>query len=118
MVLPDGGVRFHIYLDGGSPTVPAHIMKAELIGTDGHSIESWNTDALTRLPPISIRNDFAYNKFMAGPYGLVATMGAQATVALPPAADVELPAGGVAIKLIDVNGRSFTTALAKHVRGS
>ena len=118
MVLPDGGVRFHIYLDGGSPTVPAHIMKAELIGTDGQSIESWNTDALTRLPPTSIRNDFRYNKFMAGPYGLVATMGAEATVALPPAAHVELPAGGATIRLIDVNGRSFTTGLARYGRGS
>ena len=118
IVLPDGGVRFHIYLDGGSPALPAHIMKAEVIGSDGQLIESWNTDALTRLPPTSIRNDFAYNKFMAGPYGLVATMGAEATVTLPPAARVALPAGGATIRLIDVNGRGFTTALATPGRAS
>jgi uncharacterized membrane protein YphA (DoxX/SURF4 family) len=118
IVLPDGGVQFHIYLDGGSPTVPAHIMKAELIGDDGQSIETWNTDALTRLPPESIRNQFAYNTFTAGPYGLVAKMGAEATVTLPPAAKFEMPAGGVTIRLIDVDGGSFTTALAILERAS
>lgn len=118
MVLPDGGVRFHIYLDGGSPAVPAHIMKVELVGRDGQSIETWGTDALTRLPPTSIRNDFAYNKFMAGPYGLVATMGAEATVTLPPTAAGELVAGGVTLRLIDVDGRGFTTALGTFGRAS
>jgi thiosulfate dehydrogenase (quinone) len=31
-LLPDGGVKFQIYLDGGTPGPPAHIMKAELTG--------------------------------------------------------------------------------------
>ena len=31
-LLPDGGVRFHIYLDGGTPEAPAHVMTAELLG--------------------------------------------------------------------------------------
>ena len=112
VVLPDGGVRFHIYLDGGTPEAPAHIMKAELIGNGGQAVETWNTDQLTRLPADSIRNDFAYNKFKAGPYGLVATMGAAATVTLPPVAEARPPAGDAMLNLIDVNGRSFTTALA------
>ncbi len=111
VVLPDGGLRFHIYLDGGTPAAPAHIMKAELIGSHGQSIETWNTDALTRLPPKSIRNDFAYNTFKAGPYGLVAPMGAEATVTLPPIAGINHIAGAARLKLTDVNGRSFTTAL-------
>ena len=31
-LLPDGGVRFHVYLDGGTPEAPAHVMQAELVG--------------------------------------------------------------------------------------
>jgi len=75
-LLPDGGVKFQIYLDGGTPEAPAHIMKAELIGGENEPLETWNTETLTRLPADSIHNDFAYNKFKAGPYGIVAEMGA------------------------------------------
>jgi uncharacterized membrane protein YphA (DoxX/SURF4 family) len=114
-VLPDGGVRFHIYLDGGTPEAPAHVMKAELLGADGQVAESWDTAALTKLPASAIHNDFAYNKFKAGPYGLVAPMGAMATVTLPPAATSAAPPArraAATLRLTDVNGRSFTTTLA------
>jgi thiosulfate dehydrogenase [quinone] large subunit len=112
-VLPDGGVRFHIYLDGGTPEAPAHVMKAELIGGDGQPLETWNTETLTRLPADSIHNDFAYNKFEAGPYGIVAAMGAMATITLPPEPNARPPAGGNAtLRLTDVNGRSFSLKLA------
>jgi hypothetical protein len=47
-----------------------------------------------------------------GPYGLVAEMGAKATVTLPPQPNVPPPAGGNTIlRLIDVNGRSFSLKL-------
>jgi TQO small subunit DoxA len=82
-LLSDGGVKFHIYLDGGTPAAPAHIMKAELTGGDNQPLETWNTETLTRLPADSIHNDFAYNQFKAGPYGLIAQMGAMATITLP-----------------------------------
>jgi hypothetical protein len=72
---------------------------------------------LTRLPADSIHNDFAYNKFKAGPYGLVADMGAMATITLPPQANVHLPVGGNTIlRLTDVNGRSFILKLAGRYR--
>jgi thiosulfate dehydrogenase [quinone] large subunit len=112
-LLPDGGVKFQIYLDGGTPEAPAHIMKVELIGDENKPLETWDTETLTRLPADSIHNDFAYNKFKAGPYGIVAEMGAMATVTLPPAANVHLPAGGNAtLRLTDVSGRSFSLKLA------
>jgi thiosulfate dehydrogenase (quinone) len=110
-LLPDGGVRFHIYLDGGTPEAPAHVMKAELQGADGKPLATWNTETLTKLPATDIHNDFAYNKFKAGPYGLVAAMGAMATITLPPAADAKPVPGIAALKLTDVNGRSFSTAV-------
>jgi thiosulfate dehydrogenase (quinone) len=112
-LLPDGGAKFHIYLDGGTPEAPAHIMKAELIGGENEPLETWNTETLTRLPADSIHNDFAYNKFKAGPYGIVAEMGAMATIMLPPEPNVHLPAGGnIILRLVDVNGRSFSLKLA------
>src|SRR5262249_42309095 len=49
-LLSDGAVRFVIYLDGGTPDIPAHIMKAELLGANGQAIETWTSDDLSRLP--------------------------------------------------------------------
>jgi thiosulfate dehydrogenase [quinone] large subunit len=111
-LLPDGGVKFHIYLDGGTPEAPAHIMKAELIGGENELLETWNTDTLTRLPADSIHNDFAYNKFKVGPYGIVAEMGAMATITLPSEPNVRPPRGGnTTLRLTEVNGHSFSLKL-------
>lgn len=113
VLLPDGGVKFQIYLDGGTAEAPAHIMKAELIGGENEPLETWNTETLTRLPAVSIHNDFAYNKFKAGPYGIVAEMGAMATITLPPEPNVHSPTGGnTTLRLTDVTGRSFSLKLA------
>jgi uncharacterized membrane protein YphA (DoxX/SURF4 family) len=108
-LLPDGGVRFQAYLDGGTPAVPAHIMKAELLGADGQPLEIWNTETLSRLPSSLIENEFAYNKFKAGPYGLVAKMGAMAMITLPSEANAHRsPAGSATLILTDVDGRCFS----------
>ncbi len=86
-------------------------MQAELLGTNGQPLAIWNTETLTRLPATDIRNDFAYNKFKAGPYGLVAGMGAMATITLPPVADAEPVQGQATLKLTDVNGGTFSTVI-------
>ena len=89
-------------------------MKAELTSGEGEPLETWNTETLTRLPAGSIHNDFAYNKFEVGPYGIVAEMGAMATITLPPQPNVRPPAGGNTImRLTDVNGRTFSLKLAE-----
>jgi hypothetical protein len=112
-LLPDGGVKFHIYLDGGTPAAPAHIMKAELTGGENEPLETWNTEAVTQLPADAVHNDFAYNMFKTGPCGIVAEMGAMATITLPPQPNVRPPAGGNTIlRVTDVNGRSFSLKLA------
>jgi thiosulfate dehydrogenase (quinone) len=113
VLLANGAVRFRICLDGGTPEAPAHIMKAELASPDGTSLESWTTEALTRLPAEAIRNDFAYNRFKAGPYGIVADIGARATITLPPEASAPVRTNGTyVLQLTDVNGRSFSLKLA------
>ena len=110
-LLRNGGVRFHIYLDSGTPAVPAHIMKADVLGAEGKTLASWDTAALSALPASAIANDFAYNKFKAGPYGLAAAVGSAATITLPGGAVAKDIAGGAVLRLTDVNGRTFTDAL-------
>ena len=113
-LLRNGGVRFHIYIDSGTPAVPAHIMKADLLGADGKTLASWDTAALSALPASAIANDFAYNKFKTGPYGLVAAVGSVATITLPGGAVSKDIPGGAVLRLTDVNGRTFTDALASE----
>jgi thiosulfate dehydrogenase (quinone) len=103
----DGGVRFTIYLDGGTPAVPAHVMKAEALAADGKILAAWDTEALSHLPATAIINDFAYNKFKSGPFGLEAGMGAKAVVTLPPAAGAEAIGAGNVLRITDVNGKTF-----------
>jgi uncharacterized membrane protein YphA (DoxX/SURF4 family) len=112
-LLADGSVKFQIYLDGGTPEAPAHIMKAELTGAENQPLETWNTETLSRLPADSIHNEFAYNKFETGPYGIAAEMGATATITLPPEPNVHLPADrSTILTLTTVNGRRFSLKLA------
>ena len=117
VVADDGTVRFHIYLDGGTPEAAEHVRKAELLAPDGSVVEAWNTTALTALPAADIRNDYAYNKFKAGPYGLVAEMGAKATIELPPTNRPAFPAS--TLRLTDVSGDRFEGSVtrAEKARG-
>ena len=48
-LLGDGGVRFAVYLDGGTPAVPAHIMKVEVFGPDGGTLAACDWQALSAL---------------------------------------------------------------------
>ena len=73
------------------------------------NLEHRDADAATAD---SIQNDFADNKLHAGPYGLVAEMGARATITLPPEPNVQPPKGGNStLRLTDVSGRSFSLKL-------
>jgi hypothetical protein len=106
VVLPDGSVRFHPYLDGGTPATPSNIMVATLMAPDGSVLEQWEGAALSHLPPSSIANEFAYNRFVPGTFGLSAKVGAAATITLPgmPTAG---PGKAAALRLRTVNGNSF-----------
>jgi uncharacterized membrane protein YphA (DoxX/SURF4 family) len=114
MVQPDGSVRFHAYLDGGTPAEPSNILDAALLSADGSVLEHWDGAALSHLPAAAITNDFAYNRFAPGPFGLSAKMGAEATVTLPAstANAAGLSATAETLRVRTVNGNSF----AVHVR--
>jgi uncharacterized membrane protein YphA (DoxX/SURF4 family) len=113
VLLPDGAVRFHAYLDGGTPAAPSNVMTAVLKASDGSVLEQWDGAALSRLPTSAIANEFAYNRFAPGPFGLRAKMGATATITLPAAsgADTGRLRNAAMLQLGTVNGNTFNIAI-------
>jgi uncharacterized membrane protein YphA (DoxX/SURF4 family) len=108
VLLPDGSVRVHVYLDGGTPEAPVHVVVADLVDSDRHSVARWNAATLSKLPKTAIANDYAYNKFEPGPFGVLAKMGAAATLTLPAP---DSSAGARYVQLTDVDGRTFSAKL-------
>ena len=113
VLLPDGAVRFHAYLDGGTPAAPSNVMTAVLKSNDGSVLEQWDGTALSHLPTSAITNEFAYNRFAPGPFGLRAQMGAMATITLPAAsgADTGSLRSATTLELRTVNGNTFNVAV-------
>src|SRR6201998_2514748 len=111
-LLPDGSVRFHIYLDAGTPEAPVHVVAADLLDANNKPVEHYDAATLSALPKTAFANDYAYNKFAPGPFGIRAPMGPAAMVTLP------MRASGAtsqprAVRLTDVDGRTFSTTLDK-----
>lgn len=113
IVLPNGTVRFHVYLDGGTAAAPSNVMTAALKSADGSVIEQWDGSDLSRLSPSSIANEFGYNRFAPGPFGLRAQVGAMATITLPAtnAAKRGGIRGAAMLELRTVNGNTFNVAI-------
>ena len=113
VLLPNGAVRFHAYLDGGTPAAPSNMMTAVLKSHDGAVLEQWDGGVLSRLPASAISNEFAYNRFAPGPFGLRAQVGAMATITLPAAngADTGSLHSAATLQLRTVNGNTFNLAV-------
>src|SRR5258708_10672523 len=79
----------------------------------GSGLEQWDGRALSHLPASAIANEFAYNRFVPGPFGLRAEMGATATITLPPAsvADTGRLHSAATLQLRTVNGNTFNVAI-------
>jgi len=111
-VLPNGSVRFHVALDAGTPEAPVHVVEAALLDASGAPVAHWDAETLSKMSKTAFANDYAYNKFGAGPFGLRAAMGAASTITLPaPVAHAESIAGARTLQLTDVDGRVFRTSL-------
>src|SRR5258708_30075316 len=112
-LFPDGRVRFHVYLDAGTPEAPAHVVAADLLDGEKQPVADWNAAQLSELPKTDFPNDYAYNTFEPGPYGILAKMGAAATVTLPvPASGTS--AGARYVQLTDVDGQTFSATLGSN----
>ena len=114
-LMPDGSVRFHAYLDAGTPEAPSHIVDAALLTAGGGGVVAhWDTKALTTLPKAAIVNDFDYQQFKPGPFGITAGVGAMATITLPPApvpGAAPLTGAGYVLRLTSANNHVFTLPL-------
>jgi uncharacterized membrane protein YphA (DoxX/SURF4 family) len=113
VLLSNGSVRFHAYLDGGTPAAPSNVMTAVLKSNDGAVLEQWDGTALSHLPTSTIANEFAYNRFAPGPFGLQVKMGAMATITLPATsgADTGSLHNAATLQLRTVNGNIFNVAV-------
>ncbi|EDP9508111.1 DoxX family membrane protein [Salmonella enterica subsp. enterica serovar Java] len=116
-LFPDGWVQVHAYLDAGTPEAPEHIMEAWLKDANGVTLVHWDTTMLSALPPDSFRNDYAYNKFASGHYGIQAIVGSAATLTLPAGilkrGNDRLPNGPLTLVLTDMEGHTFSTHLER-----
>jgi uncharacterized membrane protein YphA (DoxX/SURF4 family) len=112
-LLPDGSVRVHVYLDGGTPEAQVHVVAIDLLNSDKQSVAHWDAAVLSKLPKTDFANDYAYNRFEPGPFGIRAKMGAAATVTLHPPASGE-NAGAMSLRMTDVDGQTFSTTLASN----
>lgn len=107
----DGQVSVHAYLNAGTPEAPEHIMDAWLEDANGKKLVHWNTAMLSSLPADSFKNDYAYNKFSSGHYGIQAIVGSAATIILP--VGDALPDESLNLVLMDVEGHTFITPLER-----
>ena len=85
---------------------------AALLNGEKYPVTDWNAAQLSKLPKTDFANDYAYNKFEPGPFGIRAKMGAAATVTLPAPASGAI-AGLRYIQLKDVDGQIFSATLGK-----
>jgi uncharacterized membrane protein YphA (DoxX/SURF4 family) len=112
-ILSDGSVRFHVYLDAGTPEAPVHVVGAELLNNEKQPVATWDAAALSKLPKTDFANDYAYNRFEPGPFGIRAKMGAAAVMTLPPPAS-GTSAGARYLQLRDVDGQTFSATLGSN----
>jgi len=112
VVQPGGRVRFHVYLDAGTPEAQVHVVQASLLDANKQPIAKWDAASLSKTPKSAFANDYNYNKFAPGPYGLRAPMGAAATITLPsPQTGAE--ANATYLQLTDVDGRTFSAPVTR-----
>lgn len=111
-LLQSGSLSFNLTITGGTSSVPAYIMKMELLDNQNRIVERWPTTILSNLTSNQIINKYQYNKIEVGPYGLVAPESAQARITLPSTiANRVLEKGNYILKLYFVDGRITNTII-------
>ena len=110
----DGSVQFHAYVNAGTPATPSHVMRAVLMNRQtGAVIETWGTSVLAAIPQSNVQNDFAYQKFKVGKFGIFGGVGAMATIHLPSMITGQtLPPGQYVLSLTSVNEHVWKLPMA------
>ncbi|MHB1302360.1 MAG: TQO small subunit DoxD [Acidiphilium sp.] len=112
----NGTVRFKAYADAGTAAEPSNVVAAWLTNASGVVVESWKGKVLAALPAGLFHNEFPYQRFHAGKFGIAGPVGAIATITLPAAqgrahAGAALVKGAYQLSLISVNGHVWTSKL-------
>lgn len=115
-LLGNGLVSVHAYLNAGTPEAPEHIMEAWIKDARGNTVVHWDTAMLSSLPAGNFKNDYAYNQFESGRYGIQAIVGS-AVVLTQQAGELKggldrLPDEPLTLVLIDMEGHTFSTPLS------
>lgn len=104
-----GVIQFGAYVDAGTPALPSNIIRIELLNAKGLQIATWESKELSELSQNDIKNIYAYNLFHVGAYGIVAPVGASATINL--ILHQRLPADEYQLQLYSINGHRWNVAL-------
>jgi len=108
-----GSVRFHVYVDAGTPEAPSYVMEVALVDSaTGKIVEHWDNKTLSALPKGSFKNEYDYLKIHPGEYGIVAPVATKATISLPPASPgLSLNPGTYELRLMTIGGSTFSTSV-------
>ena len=109
----NGNVSFRAYVDAGTAAEPSNMVQASLLDADGKTVERWNSSALAALPKTAFHNEFDYQRFQTGKFGIVGPVGAIATIQLPGALNgATLPPGAYVLKFVSVNNHAWSLLLS------
>ncbi|HUN39519.1 MAG TPA: TQO small subunit DoxD [Acetobacteraceae bacterium] len=109
----DGQVSFRAYVDAGTPAEASNLVLARLVSADGRTVEIWTAATLAALPASALHNDFAYQKFHTGAFGIVGPVGAVATIDLPGTpGGASLTPGRYTLRLTSVNGHVWSLPIS------
>lgn len=87
------------------------------LGPDRKIAEFWSGTALAGLPKAAFHNEFDYQKFHAGRFGIVGPVGAMATIALPGEPSGAAPAPGTyTLKLYSINDHMWSLPVSLQRR--
>jgi TQO small subunit DoxD len=103
-LLPDGGVRFHVYPDAGTPEAPVHVVGADLLGADKQSTGHCDAAALSALPETLPSRPPTFGHCTGIPLGENRTGGGTSTSGLKPPLPVSVAASGMAASLYAAPG--------------
>ncbi len=109
----DGALRFHAYVDAGTPEAPSQVLRIRLRDASGRICEVWSGDELAHLPASSYVNDYLYQKIHRGPFGITGPVGAKAWIRLPGQAQQALPPGRYVLSLDAVDGQVWRIAVQR-----
>lgn len=107
-ILSHDKLSFTMSVDAGTSAVPTYIIKMDLIDQYQKMLQTWDSKALSKLTHVNIKNIYSYNQIHQGPYGLVAPLGAKATILLPVP---KLRAKPYQLQLFTIDGKVWKTAV-------